>query len=792
MNPSSKEIHFHPNSLSSEGHDDDDDDDDDNNNNNKDEENRSMHSLSSSSIQQKTSTTIEDEQRDADASLHRREEDDEGIQDELIPSNLTISNTQLSPPSSFLSSPSAVHEEEEDDGRMEAQNENEDDTHKIKATHVDTQSYTRTNASETYRNNPSVVQSLIGSKPAVPAQEDSSQTKAIFDCTISMPFDDRNPRLPMMEKQQQQQQNRPNDHSILSTQQGQENHDGHLVTDALMEKYQPPEDTQHVGATNPGAIAVGGEMSNGYQQPTTRRGRDDTTSTTLTSSELVEVLTVTHREEHLQQQEEQFSIQSTRHQFTTTTSPQGVQNHDIEDPTPVLVEAEEYNANHVITTAELLSPSTLQVFEVDIDGDHHHYRHQTQERQGCSSTSTSKESISNSKWKWMCLGATITILLLVAIGTPIGVRHSKTKINTPNGSPQLQHTNPPAYSYPCYTSTRQIAVDQLTLDILPKAFILCPNTYIKLGVLRNPSANDFEFINGDYPLIPFKDDVTIQCGLDGSRTNNCTLEGGLLQILAQTQIPYPGHGVINVTSAHNFTVRGITFTGEIAVSGAVHGISVTLSVPAQNVLIEDCAWNDMTAPFGLISVSRNLYLVYLDLPLSDNVIHVTIRHCLFTNIVYDLQLISTLNQELHLEDLQFENIQLSFVRYASCWVSNQISSAYPDSVTSSIAVQAEDCRGLFYCYGNHSICTMNNLCVQDMQISGPAPIVICNQSQFTSNGQNLWRQQQQQQSQQQTLLPTAQVNNSCMYGAALLNDSLLVFRCDTKVFDHTYLDACVW
>jgi hypothetical protein len=37
---------------------------------------------------------------------------------------------------------------------------------------------------------------------------------------------------------------------------------------------------------------------------------------------------------------------------------------------------------------------------------------------------------------------------------------------------------------------------------------------MQVGKLADPAAEDFRFVNGDYPIIVIKDDVMIQCGID--------------------------------------------------------------------------------------------------------------------------------------------------------------------------------------------------------------------------------------------------------------------------------------
>jgi hypothetical protein len=128
-------------------------------------------------------------------------------------------------------------------------------------------------------------------------------------------------------------------------------------------------------------------------------------------------------------------------------------------------------------------------------------------------------------------------------------------------------------------------------------FIICPNTRIQLGVLENPTGNDMRIIvNGDVPLMVLRNNVQVQCGLDGAVRNNCAMVGGFVQVLLQRIGPTTFSTAVYETSSSssgvnydydysnppeeeeedyfvaimmmvnatdNVTIRGMTFTGNV-------------------------------------------------------------------------------------------------------------------------------------------------------------------------------------------------------------------------------------
>jgi hypothetical protein len=315
------------------------------------------------------------------------------------------------------------------------------------------------------------------------------------------------------------------------------------------------------------------------------------------------------------------------------------------------------------------------------------------------------------------------------------------------------------FPYKCYTSTLDIINAQMESADQPATYITCPNTRIKVGNLASPAAYDFRFINGDYPIIVIKDDVTIQCGIDGRREDNCIIEDGLVQVLALNVFPRPD-GTMEPTgqSTDNFRLRGITFTGEMARNDVFRGASVSISHPGRNMVIEDCLWENMTATaYGIISTARNLFLELTDIPLEPFSIELTLLNCRFSNIVYAFWVVENHVQTLNIDRCHFEDLRLSLL-LQPCY--------------------SNGCSGLFFCDGD-SFCSISDICVINFEIAGVAAMVTSPGTDFRNEGSNSL--------QGWTLSPSSDPSDFCEGGLARLLDDDLNYEC-IDVFDA---DSCV-
>jgi hypothetical protein len=263
-----------------------------------------------------------------------------------------------------------------------------------------------------------------------------------------------------------------------------------------------------------------------------------------------------------------------------------------------------------------------------------------------------------------------------------------------------------------------------------------------VGNLADPAINDLRFINGDYPIIVVKDNVLIQCGIDGRSENNCVIEDGFLQVLTQNIFPHPEGTLEPGPSTDNFTLRGITFTGTIARNGVFDGQSVSLSHPGRNMLFEDCSWENMTATHGLISAGRNMFLALAGIPLENHSIELTLSNCRFSKIVYAFPAVSNEMQTLNIERCRFEDFKLSFL-------------------LEPCALHPSGCSGLFYC-GGASFCSISDICVNNFEIAGISAMVTSANTEFRTEGSNFL--------QGWTLHPSSDPSVFCEGGLARADD----------------------
>jgi hypothetical protein len=80
-------------------------------------------------------------------------------------------------------------------------------------------------------------------------------------------------------------------------------------------------------------------------------------------------------------------------------------------------------------------------------------------------------------------------------------------------------------------------------------------------------------------MIHLRPNLHIQCGTDGSRMNNCIVDGGTIQV---DGTPFFGSNITAGTVLSNVILTGLTFTN-------VHKHFIWIDQPG-NVLIRDCAF----------------------------------------------------------------------------------------------------------------------------------------------------------------------------------------------------------
>lgn len=285
----------------------------------------------------------------------------------------------------------------------------------------------------------------------------------------------------------------------------------------------------------------------------------------------------------------------------------------------------------------------------------------------------------------------------------------------------------PRFPYPCYTSTWKILEAQLSDQPTPEAYILCPGTKIQIGTFRNPALDDYAIVRGDYPITAIRENVTIQCGIDGKQENNCILHGGFMQVLTIQTIPLPEdqEEKLFFDPIDNFEIRGITFTGILENTGPFKGQSVALSQPGKNIRFKDCLWVDIAVE-ALISVHRNYFQIVFGLDLDPLSIEVTFEDCTFKDIVHSLPLLMVISQIVTFRRCRFQYISPSVLVYDTCSLGG-IYEADRDIYF------REGCASLLYADIN-AVIELEDLCLEGVDTFAPGLIVVHPETDIVHSG----------------------------------------------------------
>ena len=203
----------------------------------------------------------------------------------------------------------------------------------------------------------------------------------------------------------------------------------------------------------------------------------------------------------------------------------------------------------------------------------------------------------------------------------------------------------------CYNSTARILEAQLA-DPPTKDFTICPSTTLSIGIPNNLALT--EFTGGEFPLTVIHDDVTIQCGDDGDPDNDCRLSGGFIRFLT-----IPNHPSVpdrNITT-NNLHLKGLTFAGEMSTFFGWSVSPVVLSAPGNNMVLEDCIFQDLTSLQGVTAVTndRATWITPAELypPFSSEL---TIKGCDFHNVVYGQTVVGNYYQTMRIESATFHQM----------------------------------------------------------------------------------------------------------------------------------------
>ena len=474
---------------------------------------------------------------------------------------------------------------------------------------------------------------------------------------------------------------------------------------------------------------------------------------------------------------------------------------------PVADEYYEPSSVEALSAEVVVPPVTgVEVYQVDFD----HPVDEEQARQGSATSPRSNGNVDNnnnpsrskpSLWdanRRIILTFAICICLLligIIIAISIGVAENNRSNNKASKDDNaLATTSPPTYEYACFSSTLDILSVQVELDAAAFAaiqpMVVCPNTRIHLGTFRNPSRNDFNITGGDFPLSVMRANMTLQCGIDGRRGNNCVLDGGIVQVVGNVNHWHPQYGYnIPDPETDNVVIRGMTFSGQIQSSGVFGGIGVALSHPGKNMRFEDCAWVDFTATRRLVAVGQNYLMELMGLEIPNLSVELTISNCLFDNVSYEEEFLISFQQALHVENSVFRDIRLASLLTAGC------------------SIHTNGCRGLMHCKTGDgpNVCSLSNVCVENFEAMGAGPIIVSHDTNFTNYGNNTWYgavetfpstdlDEAQQYGMGTAADSSMRVSPFCALGIAWMDESTMfgeTYQCRGPVFEAKASGTCL-
>lgn len=214
---------------------------------------------------------------------------------------------------------------------------------------------------------------------------------------------------------------------------------------------------------------------------------------------------------------------------------------------------------------------------------------------------------------WMRTTTTILLLLLLHAS-------SQGKDETTNGC-ETSTTNILWKERDFWLEWQKQSLSTLKDDLPPlRTYVLCPDSSIPIGrpLFENDISN-IEFEDGEAPIVIFQPNFRIQCGLDGSSKNNCTLYGNVDEPERPFVLGYPITSG-SVVDATHFAMQGITFVGA---TGRVIELD---EIPGQNVSIQDCIFKDNQDLVIQLRTNQECLEIGCD---YDYPLNVSISDCIF-------------------------------------------------------------------------------------------------------------------------------------------------------------------
>ncbi len=201
----------------------------------------------------------------------------------------------------------------------------------------------------------------------------------------------------------------------------------------------------------------------------------------------------------------------------------------------------------------------------------------------------------------------------------------------------------------CYNDTQAMLMAQVAGE---KQLEICAGSTLAIGI---PTTGDLMEWSAMPPLVVITDDVEIYCGADKKSTNNCVLEGGVLQLVTSYFNPLlPG---VATNSTNNLKITGLTFQGTLTeVSGLSLGNAVAIGAPGTNIVLDDCIFQDLIGS-NTIFVGRNDFTPEENF--GPKTAEIFIQNSVFRNIQFGRHVIYNAAQTIHLNTVSFNNINYS-------------------------------------------------------------------------------------------------------------------------------------
>ncbi|CAB9515794.1 expressed unknown protein [Seminavis robusta] len=390
----------------------------------------------------------------------------------------------------------------------------------------------------------------------------------------------------------------------------------------------------------------------------------------------------------------------------------------INDPPPPSMEPMASTADDSrLVEAELVTPPVEAIQVLSSDDLERQEPTNNRKNDQVANTGTLPEQGDNKRWLWpiaaviICvLAAALVVTLLVLLRESNQESSSlndaglttRTNLSLPEINEIITVTPAPTFDYPCFSESLELNF-ALVQNPHQDLFVMCPNSHIRIGIMRIPSVNN-TYINGQDPLFIVRSNVEVRCGLDGSSSNNCTLDGGTSQLV----IMYYGENQYGITpqDVQNVTVRGITFTGTLDQGFQFGSTSVLVAnQQAKDIQLIDCRWQHSFVPLFLVYVGINPYLWSqgtMALPSRGN--QVSIVDSTFTNITYGSALFAVMDQVVSIERGRFSDLKVE-ENPRNCDLQGPVF-----------------CTNVMYC-ALSSHCSIHDTCLQDVEYLADAGLL---------------------------------------------------------------------